>query len=147
MLLDASQGFDRVQYATLFKLLCNRGLCPVVTRLLLNLYTHQVMCVNWINTLSEPFTIKNGVKQGGVLSPTLFAIYVDGLFQHFTQQRLGCHIGCTFTGALGYADDIILLAPSKNALNSMLDIANKCAETVLFLMQVNVNILLWVNLV
>ena len=129
MLLDASQAFDRVQYATLFKLLCNRGLCPVVTRLLLNLYTHQIMCVNWINTLSEPFTIKNGVKQGGVLSPTLFAIYVDGLFQHFTQQRLGCHIGCTFTGALGYADDIILLAPSKNALNSMLDIANKFAET------------------
>ena len=46
----------------------------------------------------------------------------------FTQQRLGCHIWCTFTGALGYADDIILLAPSKNALNSMLDIANKFAE-------------------
>ena len=68
-------------------------------------------------------------NKGGVLSPTLFAIYVDGLFQHFTQQRLGCHIGCTFTGALGYADDIILLAPSKNALNSMLDIANKFAET------------------
>ena len=86
MLLDASQAFDRVQYATLFKLLCNRGLCPVVTRLLLNLYTHQIMCVNWINTLSEPFTINNGVKQGGVLSPTLFAIYVDGLFQHFTQE-------------------------------------------------------------
>ena len=31
MLLDASQAFDRVQYGALFKLLCNRGLCPVVT--------------------------------------------------------------------------------------------------------------------
>ena len=41
MLLDAPQAFDRVQYATLFKLLCNRGLCPVVTRLLLNLYTRS----------------------------------------------------------------------------------------------------------
>ena len=33
------------------------------------------------------------------------------------------------TGALGYADDTILLAPSKGALNSILNIANKFAET------------------
>ena len=69
----------------------------------------------------------NGVRQGGVLSPTLFAVYLNCLFHLFVNNKVGCHIGHVYTGAFGYADDIILLAPSKSALNRMLDIANDYA--------------------
>ena len=36
----------------------------------------------------------NGVKQGGVLSPILFAIYTDGLLKRLEDTGVGCHMGC-----------------------------------------------------
>ena len=53
MLLDASQAFDRVNYIQLFKILLNRGICPLVCRLLAVLYTRQSTRVKWGNVLSE----------------------------------------------------------------------------------------------
>ena len=57
------------------------------------------------------FTVSNGVKQGGVLSPILFAIYTDGLLKRLEETGVGCHMGSRFAGSLAYADDITLLAP------------------------------------
>ena len=51
-------------------------------------------------------------------------MYLNCLFHRFLNNNVGCHIGHVCTGAFGYADDIILLAPSKSALNRRLDIAN-----------------------
>ena len=47
LLLDASKAFDRVEYVKLSKLLNSKGLCPLVTILLLWLYTKQMLCVKW----------------------------------------------------------------------------------------------------
>ena len=57
----------------------------------------------------------------------LFCIYVDNLFQLIKTKGIGCHIGSHFCGAFGYADDIILLSPSVNGLQSMLDSYNDFA--------------------
>ena len=50
--------------------------------------------------------MSNGVKQGGVLSPLQFSIYIDNLFVQLKHSGLGCYLGSTFTGAFGYADDV-----------------------------------------
>ena len=81
--------------------------------------TTQSLRVKWSDTTSPQFTVMNGVKQGEVLSPILFAIYTDGLLKHLENTEVGCHMGCRFTGALAYADDITLLAPCKSALSIM----------------------------
>ena len=39
-------------------------------------YSNHTMCVRWSNNLSEQFGVTNGVKQGGILSPYLFNIYI-----------------------------------------------------------------------
>ena len=122
MLLDASQAFDRVNYVTLFNILLKRGLCPLVCRLLAMIYTCQSARIKWGETFSKEFSITNGVKQGGVLSPVLFSIYMDELFVSLYASKVGCHIGQQFMGAFGYADDVILLAPTKRSLYSLLDI-------------------------
>ena len=41
--------------------------------------------------MSESFTVMNVVKQGGVLSPVLFAVYTDGLILRLQESRIGCH--------------------------------------------------------
>ena len=77
-----------VNYGFLFETLLKRGLCAVISRLLLNLYTHQSMYVKWSEVISKPFTPVNGVKQGGILSPILFTVYIDALFLDFTKQSI-----------------------------------------------------------
>ena len=69
--LDASKAFDRVNYCKLFAELLKRNICPLLLRLLLFMYTRQSLRVKWGNTVSSEFTVSNGVKQGGVLSPIL----------------------------------------------------------------------------
>jgi hypothetical protein len=67
------------------------------------------------------------VRQGGIFSPILFCICLDGLFLRLKHANLRCYIGRVYTGALGYADDITLLAPSAFALHKMLDICSNYA--------------------
>ena len=80
--------------------------------------------VSWDGSVSTPFSVSNDVCQGGVLSPVLFTVYMDILLNML--KDLDCGVGCywdgVFVGALGYADDIILLAPCPSALRLMLHV-------------------------
>ena len=127
-LLDASRAFDRVEYMRLFQSLVDKGICPVVCRFLVNLYTSQAVRVKWCNTLSDPCTVLNGVKQGGVMSPILFSVYLDDLLSRLKNSGYGCCIDGTFLGAFAYADDLILLAPTLFATRCMLDVCETYAE-------------------
>ena len=128
-MLDASKAFDRVNYCKLFATLLKRNISPIVLRLLLFMYTHQSLRVKWGSTLSKQFSVMNGIKQGGVLSPILFAVYTDGLFERLKNTGVGCHMGSRFVGALAYADDITLLAPCKSALSILIRVCeNYVAE-------------------
>ncbi len=55
---------------------------PLVLRLLFYMYTHQKLQVWWGEHIGNMVSVSNGVKQGGVLSPTLFSVYLDGLLRH-----------------------------------------------------------------
>ena len=66
------------------------------------------------------FSISNGVWQGGVLSPILFTLYMDDLLKELECLGVGCFWDSLHAGALCYADDLVLLAPSPSALRIML---------------------------
>ena len=128
VLLDASKAFDRVHYVKLFSLLVNRGLCPMLCLLLIAMYSEQHLLVRWNNVFSPSMRCRNGVKQGGVLSPTLFCIYMDELLKRLCDAGIGCHFGSMFAGALCYADDLTLLAPTRNAMQKMILICESFAN-------------------
>ena len=88
LMFDASKAFDRVNYCKLFATLLKRNISPIDLRLLLFMYTHQSLRVKWGSTLSTPFSVMNGVKHGGVLSPILFAVYTDGLLERLINTEL-----------------------------------------------------------
>ena len=52
LLLDASKVFDRVEYVKLFSDLRERKLCPIVLRLLMNMYVNQCLQVRWNSLVS-----------------------------------------------------------------------------------------------
>ena len=65
------------------------------------------------NNFNWALLLQNGVKQGGVSSRILFGVYINNLLDKLEKLRFGCLIGHIFMGEFGYADDIILLAPSR----------------------------------
>jgi hypothetical protein len=70
----------------------------------------------------------NGVKQGGIISPILFSIYFDEVLCRMQSAGVGCCIGQFFVGALAYADDLTLLAPTAYAMRRMLAICERFAD-------------------
>ena len=124
-LLDASKAFDCVKYDKLFLLLLERKLPPLVIRLLLDSYTRQSMCIKWDGCLSNPISVANGVKQGGVLSPILFSVYYDVLINRLMDANVGCKLGPDVLNTFVYADDVTLISPSRAGLQTLV---NTCLE-------------------
>ncbi len=66
--------------------------------------------------MSRKFTTTRGVKQGGPMSPFLFASFIDEILVELAKQKGICHINGIITGEIAYADDILILTESKEAL-------------------------------
>jgi hypothetical protein len=71
--------------------------------------------------VGEPFAVKCGVRQGGVLSPYLFAIYMDASIDSLRYSGYSAFIGNTFIGCILCADDIVLISRTCNGLQSLVD--------------------------
>jgi len=82
--LDAiySKAFDRVNYCKLFRLPIKRDLPACTIRVLINMYTGHLIRICWALVMSDYFHALDGVKQGGVISPILFRIYIDDVLVH-----------------------------------------------------------------
>ena len=120
-LLDCSKAFDKCKFDVLFDKLVEKGIPAVVIRALLFIYEEQTGWVKLAGKASTEFRLKNGTRQGSVLSPVLFSVYIDGLLGDLRAKQLGCAIGGCWVGAMGYADDLILLAPNREVLQNMLN--------------------------
>ena len=127
-LLDCTMAFDKCRFDILFQKLLERNLPPVVLRVLVYVYQDQYAWVKWGNERSRVFKIQNGTRQGSVLSPALFSVYVDDLLLLLRQSGVGCYVGGVFAGAVGYADDLLLLAPSRDGMQKMLGICERYAK-------------------
>ena len=128
MALDASKAFDRVEFGQLFKLLLKRGINPMYLRMLCEMYTSQNVCVRYDSSVSKWFQPSNGVKQGGVLSPTLFCVYINGMIEKLVNASVGCQVGSKYYGVIGYADDIMLIAPTQYSMKRMIGICEDYAN-------------------
>ena len=123
-LVDASKAFYRINYSKLFQTVLKRKLPGTIIILLFDSYTRQQSFVKWGQEFSDVIYMHNGVKQGGVLSATLFCIYMDELISRLEHSGIGCYIGNEYYGNISYADDLKLLCPSINGLQKMLDICD-----------------------
>ena len=118
--LDASKAFDRLVHAGLFLKLLNRGIPLIFLNILMAWYANLRCRVRWGETFSEWFSIRAGVRQGGVLSPVFYCLYIDELVDILSAMGIGCHLKDIFLSILLYADDMALIAPSLKGLQQLL---------------------------
>ena len=96
-------------------------------RTLIAVYEDQYAWVKWGGARSSIFSITNGTRQGSILSPALFAVYVDDLLQELRSLGVGCYVAGLFYGAVGFCDYILLLVPTRDGMQLMLNVCEAFA--------------------
>ena len=122
--LDVSKAFDKVNHFGLYIKLMDRGIPKLFLDILFNWYSKCFAFIKWGCFVSKRFHILAGVRQGGVLSPALFAVYIDSIISKLKESGYGACIGGYYVGCLVYADDIMLISHSICAMQQMLDICS-----------------------
>ena len=105
-LYDLQKAYDSVEYAVLLDRLFEVGVNGRTWRLLRSWYDGAECQVKYGGSLSESFVVGRGVKQGSILSPTLFLMVMDPLLKALESSRLGLSVNNHFAGAFIHADDI-----------------------------------------
>ena len=90
--LDASKAFDRVNHRILFDKLICRGVPRYLVQVLSFWYFSQEYVVRWGSTVPSAFSFSNGIRQGGLLSPSLFNVYTDQLNSQLEDTKIWCQI-------------------------------------------------------
>lgn len=139
--VDFRKAFDSVPREALWRLLLARGVAPKLVELTRELYSGSQACVTADGGTSGWFDMRTGVRQGCPMSPTLFNVYIDFLARLLTQRcqelgvggfRVAFRAGADLVPApldsdpvlsallLLYADDMVLMADSQEALRATL---------------------------
>ncbi|NRA93460.1 MAG: reverse transcriptase family protein, partial [Psychroserpens sp.] len=121
--IDLRKAYDRVWREGLWKRLWDEGVRGKMWRVIKNLYTKVQSCVLLGREKTQYFNVDEGVRQGCVLSPILFSIFINKLAKDIINSGLGIPIKGRKVALLLYADDIVLIANSRKDLNRGLEIA------------------------
>ena len=120
--VDIKSAFDRVSYWGLFNKLLDRGVPLSLVLMLEFWFSHQMLFIRWGSVTSHSFNMRNGIRQGSILSPYLFNLYVDDMNKRLNSAGIGCYIGNEAANNFAYADDLVILAPCAAALNDLISI-------------------------
>jgi len=107
--IDLSKAFDKVNHHGLYLKLMNRRISVELLLVFENWFSGCSACVKWNEAWSATFTVSFGVRQGSVLSPFLFNIYIARI-NDCTKQKF----------IIVYADDILLIAQSVSEFDILL---------------------------
>ena len=92
--LVVSKAFDRINHWTLFHKLINCNIPLIIVQLFIFWYQTQLVCIKWGKSTSDYFNISNGARQGGILSPRLFVLYLNSLTNKLAKRdaKLICNL-------------------------------------------------------
>ena len=108
--IDMAKAFDWVDRDLLLYKLLLSGVDGNFYKAVKAMYTNTESCVRLDGKCTNLFKTASGVRQGDVLSPTLFSLFINGLVEELNELNLGIKIEETHIFALLYADDIALIA-------------------------------------
>ena len=125
--LDAQKCFDSIWHDGLFHKL-NGEIPDLHWIFLYKWYRTSKATVRWAGELSETFSISKGMRQGSILSPRLFSIFINDLLLHLKANTNGMKIYNLKLNAIAYADDINLFSTTKTGLQNLIDTCDSYAK-------------------
>jgi hypothetical protein len=126
--LDARRAYDTVWREGLLFKLAQAGIRGRMFSMLHSMLARTSRRVVIDGFVSSDFMTSVGLPQGAVLSPLLYALFINGLAEQLKNEGLGLQFYDRIVGILLYADDIVLLAETPEQLQRMLDIASQYAS-------------------
>ena len=123
--IDIQKAYDRIWREGLWHKLQNYGMTGKMWRVIRNIYESVESCVLVNDERSRFFEVDVGLRQGCLMSPILFAIYINGLAEEIKAARLGAQLVLrreANVGILMFADDIALLADDSIQLQQLMDL-------------------------
>ena len=115
---DLEKAFDSIEYCVLLKHLFSKGIHGKCWRIIQSFYDKPRGHVKVNGCLSPSFVIGRGVRQGSVLSPTLFLVVIDSLLEKLKGAYAGITLDGLYLGSLGHADDIRSLTCDMKSSNT-----------------------------
>ena len=118
--VDFAKAFDTIPRDILFNKLLSYGIRGRFFNIIKNIYTNDKACVKIRNKYTEDFEINLGVRQGCVLSPLLFNIFLSDLSKKLDSIDGKVKVNNSEISSLFWADDIVILSESETGLKEML---------------------------
>ena len=118
--IDFSKAFDTIPRDTLFQKLLAYNIKGNFYNTIKNIYSNDTACVKIKDKISESFSINQGVRQGCILSPLLFNIFLADLPKLLDSNTNKVNLGARNINNLIWADDILLFSETEEGLQEML---------------------------
>jgi len=119
--IDMKKAFDNINRDCLWFKMQRLGITGRLYNAVKSLYRDVKYTVRVNGHLTPWFGASRGVKQGCLISPLLFSLYVNDLAESIKDLNCGVDIGDSNLSILLYADDIVLIAPTEDELQTMLN--------------------------
>ena len=97
-------------------------------RLLYRWYSNLRASVRWNSVTGTPFHVSRGTRQGSLLSPMLFNIFIDQLLRTLRSTNAGVRLGHHHSNSFAYADDISLFSATVPGLQQLIDLCEDFAR-------------------
>ena len=124
--VDLKKAFDSIYLNGLWFKLYKLGVNAKTLRIIKDMYNNVKTCVRGCNSYSDFFECAVGLKQGEVISPILFSLFIEDL-ELFLQEDPNCGLSLddiTFILML-FADDMVILGKDRDDLQNSLDLLEK----------------------
>ena len=133
--IDYTKAFDRVNHTKMIECLSEIGVDDKDLQIITKLYWEQTAVARTYNGISNEFKIKKGVRQGCVLSPSLFNLYTEKILREVGDMK-GVIIGGLNINNSRYADDTSLITSETADLQDLLTAVNNSGKP--YGMEINV---------
>ncbi len=128
--VDFQKAFDSIWHEGLFFRLLESGIGGKTYDLIKNMYTKSECAIKIGNKQTAFFSQGRGVRQGCNLSPILFNLYINELANQLESSTApGLTLNNTEIRGLLYADDLVLLSPTKEGLQQHLNLLQRFCQT------------------
>ena len=129
--LDIRKAFPTMHRSSMLAALARSGVDGKVWRLVDQMYSSTSTQISFRGALSTAYSVESGLREGSVLSPILYSVYINTLLDDFHRSAPDCGVDLSSSlrvRVLLYADDVVLIAGSASDLQRMLSVAERHAD-------------------